>query len=445
MINICSATRKTVHPERSVGFALPTVIIASIIMLAVLLVSVASTTAIRVSFLSQYYDQIAKNAGDAGVAYAKACLAANPGAPQWTNEKPLKPNTDCSGDQLAGFLCPFGSTDARCWFTIDSVNHNASTFTVGLSTLVGGLASKVNSVGSMKLFNSSNGGVWRQYNHNSNYSLPASQTAQGSNGCPDNINFIAVPGSDTYGTANFCVMKYEAKDAGSNVPVSQASGTPWVSISQQTAMNNSPNVSGCTGCHLITEAEWLTIAQNVLGVASNWSTGIVGSGTVYRGHSDNQPTGSLEASTNDADGYYGETNTGGNQRRTLTLSNGEVIWDLAGNVYDWTSGTVTTGQPGITGESAYAWKEWTAPGFNNGTLSPDPSPTATGISDASGWNSGNAIGKLWSNSGDTTLRGFIRGGHWSAGANAGVLALYLNFTPDSTGGNVGFRVTSPPI
>ena len=258
--------------------------------------------------------------------------------------------------------------------------------------------------------------------------------------------FIPVPGSGTYGTNDFCVMKYEAKRVGSTTtPISEAGGTPWTGISQQTAMNNSPNVSGCTGCHLITEAEWLTIAQNVLGVASNWSTGIVGSGTVYRGHSDNQPTGSLEASTNDADGYYGETNTGGNQRRTLTLSNGEVIWDLAGNVYDWTSGTVTTGQPGITGESAYAWKEWTAPGFNNGTLSPDPSPTATGISDASGWNSGNAIGKLWSNSNDTTLRGFIRGGHWSAGANAGVLALYLNFTPDSTGGNVGFRVTSPPI
>ena len=56
-------------------------------------------------------------------------------------------------------------------------------------------------------------------------------------------------------------MKYEAKNV-SGVATSQASGTPWVAISQTSAITTA--AAACTGCHLITEGEWLTIAQNVL-------------------------------------------------------------------------------------------------------------------------------------------------------------------------------------
>src|SRR5665647_1062811 len=51
--------------------------------------------------------------------------------------------------------------------------------------------------------------------------------------CP--TGFIVVPGSSTYGTSDFCVMKYEAKNV-SGVATSRASGTPWVSISQTNAI-----------------------------------------------------------------------------------------------------------------------------------------------------------------------------------------------------------------
>ncbi|MEO6110055.1 MAG: glycine-rich domain-containing protein [Candidatus Saccharimonadales bacterium] len=84
------------------GFALPTVLIASIVLISVLVVAVSATTAIRTALKNQYYAQLAQVAGEAGVAYAKACLAANGNVPQWTNAKPLQPNTDCSGNQLAG-------------------------------------------------------------------------------------------------------------------------------------------------------------------------------------------------------------------------------------------------------------------------------------------------------------------------------------------------------
>src|SRR5690606_16004219 len=104
--------------------------------------------------------------------------------------------------------------------------------------------------------------------------------------------------------------------------------------------------AACTGCHLITEAEWMTIAANVLSVPSNWNGGTVGSSYFFIGHSDNSPSSALIASNFDSDGYEGTGNYAGDttvlagvygnsQRRTLVLNNGEVIWDLAGNVYEW--------------------------------------------------------------------------------------------------------------
>lgn len=80
------------------GFALPTVLIASVVMLIVLSVSVSSVAAVRTTLKTQYYEQLAKAAGEAGVAYAKACLAKNGNKPLWTDTKPLKPGTDCAGN-----------------------------------------------------------------------------------------------------------------------------------------------------------------------------------------------------------------------------------------------------------------------------------------------------------------------------------------------------------
>lgn len=251
--------------------------------------------------------------------------------------------------------------------------------------------------------------------------------------------FVVVPGSTTYGTNAFCVMKYGAKNVG-GVATSQAALTPWVIIPQTGAGSATElSTAACTGCHLITEAEWLTIAQNVLSVASNWNGGVVGSGYIYSGHNDSAPNNALAADSSDANGYAGETNTGGNQRRTLTLSNGEIIWDLAGNVYEWTSGTSTTGQPGITGTGG-SWREWTAI-TNPGTISPNPSASATGITGASSWNSGNGIGLIWSNTEESGLHGFVRGGRWNAGGYDGVLTLNLGNAPSYTDSNIGFRVS----
>lgn len=260
-----------------------------------------------------------------------------------------------------------------------------------------------------------------------------------SNGTSCPSNYIVVPGNSSFGTSEFCVMKYEAKNY-AGVATSQAASTPWVSITQAAAASQSS--SACSGCHLITEAEWMTIAANVLSVSSNWSSGTVGSGYIYSGHNDNSPSNPLPASV-DSDGYSGTGNSsssGANQRRTLTLTNGEVIWDFAGNVWEWTSATIASNQqPGISGEGSFTLHEW-----NDGALGmhglPAVSKPVTISAQAATWSSAQGIGQLFSRYDDTTTRGYIRGGSYEDGTLAGVLSLDLFDTPSASVYSIGFRV-----
>ncbi|MDD3035766.1 MAG: SUMF1/EgtB/PvdO family nonheme iron enzyme [Candidatus Saccharimonadaceae bacterium] len=255
--------------------------------------------------------------------------------------------------------------------------------------------------------------------------------------CP--TGFIIVPGSDTYGTSDFCVMKYEAKQDSSTVPISQASGAPWTSINQTDASTYSQNVADCTNCHLITEAEWLTIAENIVKQSTNWDSGTLYSGHIYTGSTSGKGC-SLAADPSDSDFDINETSPAAINRRIHYLSTGEWIWDFSGNVWEWTSGQTSGRQPGNIGEGT-GTREYNAV-TNHGLLSPDPFPSYTGISGAGSWTGvTNYIGKLITNADDTSLVGFLRGA--SCGemdTDAGIYTLQ-SFTPSSAPSTVGFRVT----
>jgi prepilin-type N-terminal cleavage/methylation domain-containing protein len=262
--------------------------------------------------------------------------------------------------------------------------------------------------------------------------------------CP--TGFIPVPGSSTYSTSDFCVMKYEAKQASATVPTSTAGSAPWTSISRDNAMAYSQNVAGCPSCHLITEAEWMTIAQNVLGVSSNWTTGTVNSGQIYRGHTDNSPNSPQVANAVDgADDWYLTGQTTGGQRRTLTLSNGAVIWDFAGNVSEFTQEIiVANGQPGYASDTDFAYREWTDASMDWRTFPASSRPASTGITGASGWTSANGIGKIYSNFTEVHDSFYARGGDHTSWSGGGVLAVKLSYDGASTSTYGGFRVAMTP-
>jgi formylglycine-generating enzyme required for sulfatase activity len=214
-------------------------------------------------------------------------------------------------------------------------------------------------------------------------------------------------------------------------PTSLASGYPIVDVSQIQAASYCSSI----GAHLITNNEWQTIAWNAESQGVNWNGGVVGTNFIYSGHNDNNPANALVASADDTDGYNGTLNTApSNQKRTLVLSNGSIIWDMAGNLWQWTNDTITgTNQP-YGGTAGFAWREFTAI-TSWGTMTQSTAGPSNNT-----WNSGKGIGQIYSDgSSNATIYGFIRGGYWGNGGYDGVEALYLHITPGNSTTYIGFR------
>lgn len=184
------------------GFALPTILISSIVMLTVLLVSVSSATAVRVAIQNQYYSQLAQAAGDAGVAYAKACLSANHNVPQWSNSNPLTPSTDCTGTVQSGYPT-----------SVVTNGNIVSSYSIGLPTSdSNGRALIIPNNGFVNILRTSTGVVWRTYQQ------PSAQPAE----VPDLCSGAA---ASTYGWSNAIATTISPAIADSSaLPITIATG-----------------------------------------------------------------------------------------------------------------------------------------------------------------------------------------------------------------------------
>ena len=251
--------------------------------------------------------------------------------------------------------------------------------------------------------------------------------------CP--IGYIQVPPLPPYTTRDFCVAKYEMKNNGYGAATSVATGTPWVSINRASARSACQNLGA--GFDMISNDQWQTIARNIAGVASNWSTGTVASGELNRGHSDNSPANSLAASTDDNDPCNGTGQTCSRtvwdkQRRTHNLSNGNVIWDFAGNVAEWVTNdsNVSNGVDGYMSTMSGGDIRQTSYGADSATICASPSTTPYCGMGFGGFN--------------YTAGAISRGRSWGDGPSSGVFTANLNTPSTASLVNLGFRCVFVP-
>ena len=169
--------------------------------------------------------------------------------------------------------------------------------------------------------------------------------------------FIGIPALKDFTTNSFCVAKYEMKNAGADTAdddtddstVSQASGLPIVNINKADALTKCQEIG--EGYNMMINNEWQTIVRNIEAVLSNWENQssetdertILAQGNVA-GSSTPSGTIPILAAGPDSNPCFGIELLGREEcsdsiwhrhRRTHTLSNGEVIWDLGGNVTEW--------------------------------------------------------------------------------------------------------------
>jgi len=227
----------------------------------------------------------------------------------------------------------------------------------------------------------------------------------------------------------YCIDKYEASmpsanstDMGNSTDVanrnnpgtmqamSQAGVVPWVGISA----NNARIACSNAGKHLCTDEEWLA-AANLNGSYFNLPTTLSASSGYYC---------VVDSNTYCLDHSYesGEAcNTGTWSGGASNCYSSEGVYDMTGNVWEWTNETVGYTNPCPGGATSCYW---------NGTIftTSGAAGTATYGNDITYFSAGTVTGKA-----------VLRGGGWGYGAAAGPFCAGLGGGPTVAGGAVGFR------
>jgi hypothetical protein len=313
--------------------------------------------------------------------------------------------------------------------------------------------------------------------------------------CPN--GYISVPPNESLAVAKFCIMKYEAKawndldknkvprenevdtdgcnesncttanwGIATHMPISLAYGHPWRKINQtnswdecdslntEISRSNIDNDFNKDGTYaLVSNPEWMAVARNIESVATNWTSGKVGSGCLFRGNAGGEyPCEGINSSYN-AKGPDSGLLRGDNKTASLFLSNGEEIRDFSGNVSEWVDWDLSSNLATINpSEKAYVSSDGTPLSKSREFKDLDSNISDSDKMFPNSWQAKdidlskvNGIGQYLagkSSSGGAALRG----GSWTTGASTGLYSLHLNYSSKSTSsaGRNGFRCVYRP-
>ena len=222
------------------------------------------------------------------------------------------------------------------------------------------------------------------------------------------MNFITVPDTtlpNGITVPSFKVGQFVCSKNEDGKAIVTPDGKPWVHINYTEARKACEEIGGA----LITELQWLALAHDVVNQDCNWTGSKIGEGDLFQGLRNGTVS---EAQPGDY------VSTDPTEQRWLTLSNGERICDLNGNIYQWIFDNVQGDDNGIIARDF----DEDSPSI---TTPPYPSEEK-GMGNYETWDwSGHAL---------------VRGGYWCSEFHAGVFYLDLDW-PVRRSGGVGFRCT----
>lgn len=228
-------------------------------------------------------------------------------------------------------------------------------------------------------------------------------------GCPEEMVFV---GSDNGG---FCIDRYE-DSAGSGCfsatpssqletrrnlekpgcqPVSVSGNVPWTNISRDQA----ENACALAGKRLATSREWHLAAMGTIDVSG-------------------KPTAD-DCQT--AGNWPSQPGAAGSGKRCVSAIG---AYDMIGNVWEWTAGSVIDGRIGdrVLPQPGYVI------GFDDGL----PAETDQNEPDEN-------YGKDFFWMKETGTRGIAHGGYWASKTDAGQYAAYITNKPSEAAAGIGFR------
>jgi alpha-tubulin suppressor-like RCC1 family protein len=130
------------------------------VMLAVLIVGLSSVVATRNALRDQYYNRLAFQAAESGVAKAQACLKNSAGSVTWSDTSPLRPDTDCAGKTVVD--CAISPKPTRCGVLME--RNIMTSFTVGKPRVsANGKVDAILAKSAVSLLRTSDSSVWRTY------------------------------------------------------------------------------------------------------------------------------------------------------------------------------------------------------------------------------------------------------------------------------------------